>query len=191
MLDIIMRTYCIIPNNSIVYMWKAIIFRLSILSKSRYLNSIVLIGILIAFTVSTHFSIELSVYAQSPTTTLPGGTSWVTGKANPVPKMESAYTAVGDKIYIIAGYGETGKRNKNTVEVYDTKTDTWSNASPLPVNLNHAAADAYNNKIYVVGGFLDNKIPSNKLFVYDPSQDKWLEGKAMPTARASVNCSIH
>lgn len=66
------------------------------------------------------------------------------------PEMESAYTVVGDKIYIIAGCGETGKRNKSSVEVYDTKTDTWTTAAPLPVNLNHAAAAALDGKIYLV-----------------------------------------
>ena len=44
----------------------------------------------------------------------------------------------------------------------------------------------YNNKIYLVGGFLDNKVPSSRLFVYDPSQDKWFAGKDMPTARGAL-----
>ena len=57
--------------------------------------------------------------------------------------MESAYTAIGDKIYIIAGYGETGKRNKNSVEVYDTKTDTWTTAAPVPVNLNSCSCGSF------------------------------------------------
>lgn len=30
------------------------------------------------------------------------------------------------QIYIIAGYGETGKSNKNSVEVYSVKTNTFS-----------------------------------------------------------------
>jgi hypothetical protein len=47
--------------------------------------------------------------------------AWSNGVSSPTPKMESAYTTAGDKIYVIAGYGETGKRNKNSVEVYDTK----------------------------------------------------------------------
>ena len=94
---------------------------------------------------------------------------WNNGASSPTPEMESVYTAVGDKIYIIAGYGETGKRNKNSVEVYDTKTDTWTTAASVPVNLNHAAAAALDGKIYLVGGYLDNKIPSDKLFIYDPA----------------------
>ena len=51
--------------------------------------------------------------------------------------MEAPAAGRGDKIYIIAGYGEKGKRNKNTVEVYDSKTDKWADAPALPVALNH------------------------------------------------------
>jgi N-acetylneuraminic acid mutarotase len=120
--------------------------------------------------------------SSNPTST---STVWSNGASSPTPKMESAYTEIGDKIYIIAGYGETGKRNKNSVEVCDTKTDTWTTAAPVPVNLNHAAAAALDDKIYLGGGYLDNKIPSNKLFIYDPATDAWQEGIPMP------NCSIY
>lgn len=146
--------------------------------------------LLVTFALSNPFSLARYTYAQQPTPNLANETSWETAKPNPVSKMESAYAGIGDKIYIIAGYGETGKRNKNTVEVYDTKNNVWSNASPVPVNLNHAAAATYNNKIYLIGGFLDNKVPSSKLFVYDPATDKWLEGKDMPTARAALTAQF-
>ena len=40
------------------------------------------------------------------------------------------------------------------------------------------------SKIYVVGGFLDSQwTPSNRLFIYDPLENQWHEGKQMPTAR--------
>lgn len=37
--------------------------------------------------------------------------------------------------------------------------------SPLPDALDHAAAAAFNNKLYVVGGYDDNRNPSDKLFI--------------------------
>lgn len=66
--------------------------------------------------------------------------------------MESAYTTAGDEIYMIAGYGETGKRNKNGVEVYDTKTDTWTSGPSMPTARHGLAAPAIGDKIYVIGG---------------------------------------
>ncbi len=108
-------------------------------SRTKYASPVIFISLLVGFIISSPFSLVGTTYAQQAATKLPERMSWETAKANPVSKMESAYAAVGDKIYIIAGYGETGKRNKNTVEVYDTKTNSWSTAAPVPVNLNHAA----------------------------------------------------
>ena len=157
-------------------------------------KSLVLIGIIIAGTFSsTGLTMGYDIYAQTINPT-PTSTKnfWSKGATSDVPKMESAYTSMGDKIYIIAGYGETGKRNKNSVEIYDTKTDSWSynDASPVPENLNHAAAATFNGKVYVIGGYLDDKIPSNKLFIYDPSSNQWQEGKNMPTARAALTAQF-
>jgi hypothetical protein len=122
--------------------------------------SFILIGILIiylipnSFVTRNFFSIAFSQSSSSESTLPPQSVTkpWTTGASSPTPKMESAYASVGDKIYIIAGYGETGKRNKNSLEIYDSKTNTWSTAAPVPVNLNHAAAASYNGKIYVAGG---------------------------------------
>jgi N-acetylneuraminic acid mutarotase len=57
--------------------------------------------------------------------------------------------------------------------------------SPEP--LHHTAATSYNGKIYAVGGYTAPWSPSNKLFIYDPIQNKWQEGKPMPTARGALN----
>ena len=98
-------------------------------------------GVLLLFLVSQGLMAaappaKLTV-AQSASSTQTQSGTWTSGTSSPTPKMESAYSALGDKIYIIAGYGETGKRNKNSVEIYDTKTDAWTTAAPVPVNLNH------------------------------------------------------
>ncbi len=160
----------------------------------------VLTGILISYLILNGFVTRNVPIALSQSLSLANSTGvgaaslhskstgyWTTGASSPTPKMESAYTSLGAKIYIVAGYGETGKRNKNSVEVYDTRNNTWNTGiPPIPVNLNHAAAASYNGKIYVVGGYLDNKIPSNRLFIYNPSKNIWLEAKSMLTPRAAL-----
>ena len=118
---------------------------------TRY--ALICVGILFMGFFSIAF-IASYVCAQTSNTTTATTNYWTKGSNSVIPKMESAYTSVGDKIYIIAGYGETGKRNKNSVEVYDTKTDSWSTAAPVPANLNHASAATLNGKIYLVGGSL-------------------------------------
>jgi N-acetylneuraminic acid mutarotase len=52
----------------------------------------------------------------------------------------------------------------------------------MPLPLHHSASAVYNGKIYVVGGYLnERKVPSDKLFIYDPELNEWQEGKSLPT----------
>ncbi len=47
------------------------------------------------------------------------------------------------------------------------------------------------SKIYVVGEFLDSQwTPSNRLFIYDPLENQWHEGKQMPTARGALTANF-
>ena len=82
-----------------------------------------------------------------------------------------AFTAVvlGGKIYAIQGYNDNDG-NLDSLEVYDTGTDTWTIKSSAP-NYDYwtAAAAGSDGKIYVMGG--DN-YPSAFL-QYDPGSDSW------------------
>jgi N-acetylneuraminic acid mutarotase len=44
--------------------------------------------------------------------------------------------------------------------------------------------------LYVVGGYDNMRKPSNKLFVYDPTNNKWQEGKPMPTVRGALTAAF-
>ncbi len=116
---------------------------------------------------------------------------WTKGANMLTPRSEVAGAALGEKIYIIGGFRNIGTLvNTNIVEVYGTQKNIWSTAPPLPVALNHVGAASYSNKLYVIGGYLDKEIPSNKLFIFDPTINKWQEGKSMPTARAALTANF-
>jgi N-acetylneuraminic acid mutarotase len=117
--------------------------------------------------------------------------SWSIGKSMPTPRTEVTSTIIGDNIYVIGGLDKSGKV-LDTVEVYNIN-DTWKTVAPLPQPLHHTAASSLNGKIYVIGGStttIDNWVPSNKLFIYGPIEDKWIEGKPMPTARGAINANF-
>jgi N-acetylneuraminic acid mutarotase len=117
--------------------------------------------------------------------------NWSTGTDMPTPRSEAAYASLGTKIYVIGGAGNTSPGNKKIVEAYDPSSKTWTtDIAPLPVALNHPAADSYNGKIYVVGGYLDDRVPTNKLFIYDPVENTWNEGASMPTVRAALTAKF-
>jgi N-acetylneuraminic acid mutarotase len=123
------------------------------------------------------------------------------GSPMPTPRSEAAIANIGTNIYVLGGSPGT----KDTVEVYDSLKDSWISSTdgkdngdstgsvivpPLPVAVNHAAAASYNGKIYLVGGFMEDRIPSNKLFIYDPTTNKWQPGADMPTARAALTVNF-
>ena len=107
-------------------------------------------------------------------------------------RTEITAATIGDNIYVIGGVDKPGNA-LDTVEVYNTKNDSWKKVAPLPQPLHHSAASSFNGKIYVIGGSSSsgvNWIPTNKLFIYDSIVDKWIEGKPMPTARGAVTANF-
>jgi N-acetylneuraminic acid mutarotase len=101
----------------------------------------------------------------------------------------------GERIYVIGGFwmpsNATGPGKTNLVEVYNIKNNTWSSVTQLPEKTDHVGAAEYNGKIYVVGGSVGKENNrSNKLFIFDPSINKWKEAKPMPTARAALTANF-
>jgi hypothetical protein len=62
-------------------------------------------------------------------------------------------------------------------------TNKWTNTASLPQPLDHTAAAVSGGELYVVGGrSLNRDDLSNKLFVYNPPTNKWIEDANLPTA---------
>jgi N-acetylneuraminic acid mutarotase len=118
---------------------------------------------------------------------------WSHGKEMPTPRTEVMAAAINEKIYVIGGadFSEGGAGQLDIVEVYDTETDEWGQSvESLPAAIDHSAAVEYNGKIYVVGGFLEHKIPTDNLFIYDPSDDNWTTGAPLPSPRGALTAEI-
>ena len=120
--------------------------------------------------------------------------TWIIGEEMPTPRTEILADAVGEKIYVMGGadYSKSSQGTRmDKVEIFDTQKNIWiTSAKPMPVAIDHGVAVAYNNKIYVVGGFIEGRIPTNKLFIYDTIKDEWQEGKPMSTPRAALTAQF-
>jgi len=117
---------------------------------------------------------------------------WSIGTSMPTPRTEVTAAVIGHDIYVMGGLDKSGKV-LDTVEVYNIDNSSWKIVAPIPLPLHHTSASSFNDKIYVIGGSsttIDNWVPSNKLFIYDPTEDKWIEGKPMPTPRGSTNANF-
>ncbi|NWL89547.1 hypothetical protein DMN77_18525 [Paenibacillus sp. 79R4] len=116
---------------------------------------------------------------------------WTPRADLPEPRMGAAAVTVNGKIYVFGGASDSnqafkGKKQKNTYE-YDPSTNIWVKKTDMPTARAGLSAVVYNNKVYVIGGYLDVGTTlqrTNKVEVYDPSTDTWTEVANMPTARS-------
>ncbi len=100
----------------------------------------------------------------------------------------AAAYAIGDKIFVIVGWGTDGFRN-DLLE-YTPATDQWRTRAPRPTYRTNAATAAVNGKLYVLGGsgtiddgpWALNKRGDQKSHVeiYDPASNSWTTGQAAP-----------
>lgn len=159
-----------------------IIFNLAPLAKPIFILYLIIL-----------LNISIVSATTEPTTTFDFEESsrWTTGEKMPTPRTEILADSIDEKIYVIGGVDYSKGGQLATVEIYDTKKNEWiTSAEPLPQAIDHSAAVAYNGKIYVVGGYLEGKVPTDKLFIYDPKKDEWVEGKPLPSPRGALTAEF-
>ena len=129
----------------------------------------------------------------------PENDSWA--KLEPIPTSVSEYASVvlDNKIHIIGGREKgNGPRPPpiTSVQIYDPKTNKWTEGTPLEDPVAGAAAIATTGlmapkRIYVIGG--DAMLAGNHLVsysdhnqIYNPQTESWDFGVQMPTGRSSL-----
>ncbi|MDT2256173.1 kelch repeat-containing protein [Paenibacillus larvae] len=104
------------------------------------------------------------------------GTGWAAGADMPTARDDLTSSAVGDKIYVIGGFG-----GRDKLEIYDTTTNTWTAGADMPTARSGLTSNAVGDKIYVIGGS-----GSSKVEIYDTATNTWTAGADMPTARSGL-----
>jgi N-acetylneuraminic acid mutarotase len=103
-------------------------------------------------------------------------------------RSESAIVALDGRMYVIGGYPGT-RIPSNVVQVWDSRTDTWSEGPPVPMPLHHAMSASVNGKVYLIGGEFDGAgtnrtgVSLDTVFELDPSVGGWVPRASMPTGR--------
>ncbi|MEV2566249.1 kelch repeat-containing protein [Paenibacillus larvae] len=111
------------------------------------------------------------------------GTGWAAGADMPTARDDLTSSAVGDKIYVIGGFG-----GRDKLEIYDTTTNTWTSGKDMPTARGFLTSSAVGDKIYVIGGY-DGSNSLSKLEIYDTTTNTWTAGADMPTARSYLTSS--
>ena len=120
--------------------------------------------------------------------------SWSSGPPLPVGLVEMASVWLGTKLYETGMYDAYNPDTTSPLYVYDITSNTWTHLLPgRPYEGNHEAMEAYNGKIYIVGG-LD--AGQGQVQIYDPTTNGWSLGAPMPypagaCAAALINGKIY
>ena len=128
--------------------------------------------------------------------------SWSIMESIPTPVGGAASAVVDDKIYIIGGANSGGPDYSpiNQVQIFDPKTNQWTNGTPIPTGVFGAMGCATTGlsapkRIYVIGGTLNyyyryppDAIDLNQ--VYDPITDTWTTGTPMLTPRSGFAVAV-
>lgn len=110
-------------------------------------------------------------------------------------RQEHSVVALADKVYVIGGSTGSAPVNTGRVQVYDPRADTWSEAAPVPLAVNHPNVAVVGDKIYLIGGMVGDfpwtAVPN--AFEYDPRTDAWTELAPMPagTERGTAAVGAH
>ncbi|MGW4025321.1 Kelch repeat-containing protein [Streptomyces sp. NPDC005009] len=114
------------------------------------------------------------------------------------PRQEHSVAAVGDKVYVIGGIvprESGGVTTTGRVDVYDTRHGTWSDAAPLPVEMNHPNVAVVHGRIHVLGGLSGGSAwqALRDCFVYSPRADRWRRLPPVPAGieRGSAAIGVH
>jgi hypothetical protein len=135
----------------------------------------------------------------------------------PIPTGVTSYASavVGNKIYVFGGVNASNPGGgryvtvyyTNLVQIYDTKTNQWTNGTTMPTAMGGMAActiPSMPTLICVVGGIYLQTNPDgsgdyiwvNWTHIYNPAIGDWFTGESMPTTRAyasiaNVNGSLY
>jgi N-acetylneuraminic acid mutarotase len=128
--------------------------------------------------------------AENPVPTVeffrPASNTWATGTPLPIPLGGAAAAALGDKIYVFGGDDTSAAVASAviaSVEVYDLRTSTWSQAAPMPTARGLLRVAVSGGQIYAIGGADSNGTPLDKVEVYNPSANSWREASPMSVPR--------
>jgi len=131
-------------------------------------------------------TVTMEAYAPSTNT-------WAQLAEMPTPRYGHAVAIGADgKIYAIGGYNTIGDRAYHaTVEAYTPSTNTWETLAPMPTaRALHSAVTGPDGRIYVIGGYNEQRGTLRTVEVYTPSTNTWATAASMPSARYTLATAV-
>jgi N-acetylneuraminic acid mutarotase len=102
-------------------------------------------------------------------------------------RHENSLVAVGDKIVLLGG------RGIKPVEIFDTKTNTWTKGVNTPLEIQHFQAIAYKGEVWVICAFTGgypHEIPIDHALIYNLEKNEWRNGPVIPKERLRGSAGV-
>ncbi len=114
----------------------------------------------------------------------PASGAWQALPALPMPRSSHDVVVVGHQLIVVGGWALRGKQPTEwatTIEMLDLATEKpeWKSV-PQPFKRRAFIATAFDDKIYVLGGFDDRSRVVRGTSIYDVARGTWSEGPALP-----------
>lgn len=99
------------------------------------------------------------------------------------------------RMHVVGGYGD-GEVGRPYHHACEPREDRWRTLAPLPRGANHVAVVADGDRLYALGGFLEqNRTPDANAYVYT-AEDRWRAIASLPRERGAgsavaLNGKIH
>jgi len=115
------------------------------------------------------------------------GTTWTTRAPIPIRHAQGRATALGSKIYVPGGFNSTDFGGAlDTMQIYNTLTDTWSPGANLPAARSGVATAAFNGSVYVIAGYNPVGTGHNEVYIYNPITNTYTTGASMPATQGNA-----
>ncbi|WP_197526961.1 Kelch repeat-containing protein [Pirellulimonas nuda] len=120
------------------------------------------------------------------------GLVWTPAADATLPVFEAQGAAVGDRLYVMGGFFNSGLDVTRQTHAYDPAADLWTRVADAPVELTHGAHAVDGDKLYVLGGF-EGTHPggsTDAVWVYDTALDTWTPGPSLPGDRGGGGAAL-
>lgn len=111
--------------------------------------------------------------------------SWVKVASLNTGRWRHGMVALKGQIYAVGGFD--GQSRLTTMERYSSFTNAWTTATPMLEAVSSAGVVTCMNKLYVIGGAVDDHQSTDKVQCYDPMDDKWTYKSPAPFQKDCIS----
>lgn len=133
---------------------------------------------------------------KRPSSPPPAAGAWRKEPDSPLNREEATGTRIGDKIYIVGGHKlisgikePWNQWSTGRSVVFDTRTRKYRDLPDIPQPLDHASAATHRGKLYVVGGWSQER-NTNAFWRFDPVTAKWTKMPPMRHLRGALGAQV-